>query len=145
MVAAVRPLTKKEIASAFALWKDGLVLSSQEDLDEYTDICLSCSSIICPDDIDEDRATVNFCHQSVKDFLLDGHDRTVWYHTPRDHANLALFQVCWNYLVGKDFSRGNLIVRYETRDGTEHLVKETFSYLGYISPKYAFLRYACEE
>ncbi|OBT46410.1 hypothetical protein VE00_03376 [Pseudogymnoascus sp. WSF 3629] len=145
MVAARRPFKKREIASAFAVWKDGLVLSSQ-DVDEYADICLLCSSIIYLDGgADDDSATINFCHQSVKDFLLDGHGESAWYHTSGDRANLALFQVCWTYLVAEDFHRGGLIVRYEIRHGKECCVKVGSRDLKYLFPKYAFLQYASEE
>ncbi|KAM6506306.1 hypothetical protein FSOLCH5_013296 [Fusarium solani] len=73
MVAARRPLKKKEIAASFALWKTGRVMQS-EDLHDFMDICSSCSSIIYLDVASNDReTTANFCHQSVKDFLLDDH------------------------------------------------------------------------
>ena len=145
MVAARRPLRKKEVASAFALWKDGSVLLSQ-DVDEYMDICLSCSSIIYLDVADDDdNTTINFCHQSVKDFLLDDHDglQSAWYHTSRDRANLLVFQVCWNYLGAEAFDRGNMVFWYESRLGSECLVasrsKELDSY------EYPLLPYASTE
>ncbi|KFY45994.1 hypothetical protein V494_00659 [Pseudogymnoascus sp. VKM F-4513 (FW-928)] len=148
MVAARRPLRQEEIASAFALWKNGSVLSNQ-DVDEYTDICLSCSSIIYLDARDDNTyTTINFCHQSVKDFLLGDHDRlkSAWYHTSRDHANLALFQVCWKHLSAEDLNHGEPIVRYETRDSRECLANVGSSIvLEHLFQEYVFLRYAYTE
>ena len=147
MVAAQRPLKKKEIASAFAVWKDGCVLTS-EDLDEYMDICLACSSIIYLDVRNDDNyTTINFCHQSVKDFLLDDHNglQSAWYHTSRDRANLVLFQVCWNYLSAKAFNHGNAIAHYVSRRGTEYLVEKQNWQMNQYIWEYPLLEYAHGE
>lgn len=71
MVAAQRPLKRKEIAATFALWKQGSVVQSRY-LHDFFDICSSCSSIIHIAGNNDDTP-VNFCHQSVKDFLLEDH------------------------------------------------------------------------
>lgn len=145
MVAARRPLKKKEIASAFAVWKDGLVLSNQ-DVDEYTDICLSCSSIIYLDvAIDDDDTTINFCHQSVKGFLLDHHGGSAWYHTSRDHSNLLLFQVCWNYLSSETLNHVDLIVLIEDHHETKCVVKANTWGLSQHVQAYSLLLYAFQE
>ncbi|KKZ63943.1 hypothetical protein EMCG_01754 [[Emmonsia] crescens] len=94
MVAAYRPLKRKEIAAAFALWKKGTVLPN-ESLEDYTYICSSYGSIIYVANTDDD-ATVNFCHQSAKDFLLNNHGGSseVWFHTSLGGANLLMFEMC---------------------------------------------------
>jgi hypothetical protein len=51
-----------------------------------------------------DDPTFNFCHQSVKDFLLDEHAARAWYHTTEEEANDYLFRVCWEYLTAKEFN-----------------------------------------
>ncbi|KFZ17155.1 hypothetical protein V502_04720 [Pseudogymnoascus sp. VKM F-4520 (FW-2644)] len=145
MVAARRPLKKKEIASAFAVWKDGRVLP-REDLDKYMDIYLSCGSIIYLDvAIDDDDTTINFCHQSVKDFLLDHHGGSAWYHTSRDHSNLLLFQVCWNYLNAETLNHCNLIVLHESHYGTKYVVEKRIWELSKHFQEYSLLWYAFQE
>lgn len=144
MVAARRPLRKNEIASAFAVWKDGLVLANQ-DVDEYTDVWLLCSSLIHLDGaIDDDSATINFCHQSVKDFLLDDHDgpQSAWYHTYRDHANLLFFQVCWNYLGAEAFDRG---IIFSFKDFEYYYEFAWTTKQGRLYQKHPLLRYACTK
>jgi hypothetical protein len=70
VVAAQRPLKKKEVATAFGTWTKNLIPSCP-DLDKYVDICSACGSIIYLDRADDDKdPTVNFLHQSVKDFFL---------------------------------------------------------------------------
>ncbi|OBT65148.1 hypothetical protein VE03_04699 [Pseudogymnoascus sp. 23342-1-I1] len=67
MVAARRPLEIEEIASAFAVWKDGTVLSGQ-NVDEYTDI----SSLDVQDR--EDRSPLSWAakngHEAIIRLLL---------------------------------------------------------------------------
>ncbi|OAP55707.1 hypothetical protein AYL99_09859 [Fonsecaea erecta] len=147
MVAARRPLKKIEIAAAFAIWKNSLVLQI-EHLDDYKDICSSCGSLIsltiASNDID---TTVNFCHQSVKDFLLEDHSgsKGAWYHTSRDSANLLMLQVCWRYLSSDAFNHGNSVIRREGLPGTEQLNKVPYHSLEDSFPGYAFLKYASDE
>jgi len=91
MVAARRPLRKIEIQTAFATSKLGFALPRQS-LAVYDDICSACSSILyIRDESSEDDATITFCHQSVKDFLLhdvSSSDRK-WYHASRDPKSLV--------------------------------------------------------
>jgi hypothetical protein len=73
MVAARRPLKKYEVVTAFAIWRKNLILRGQE-LDTFADICSSCKSIVYLDVVDEANdvnPTVNFVHQTVKEFLLE--------------------------------------------------------------------------
>ena len=118
MVAAQRPLKKKEIATSFALWKNHSILPSQ-NVHVYADIYAWCSSIIHLNDAsnddygdhDDHDTTVNFCHQSVKDFLLDDRGESgAWYHTSPDDANLLMFQMCWRYLSSDEFGNGRLVI-----------------------------------
>lgn len=110
MVAARRPLKRKEIAASFALWKQSSMVKSQ-DLHDFYDICSSCSSIIRI--IAEDNDTsVNFCHQSVKDFLLvkPGTSPERWFQTSLDSANALIFQVCWRHLSSEELKNGSLVM-----------------------------------
>ncbi|KFG85892.1 NACHT and Ankyrin domain protein [Metarhizium anisopliae] len=105
MVAALRPLKKTELQAAYATWKTNSRLSG-EDMQLYSDILSVCSSILHAGS--EDNATLNFCHQSVKDFLLDEHTANTWYHTSVDEANILIFKVCWMYLSADEFSQSGL-------------------------------------
>lgn len=105
MVAALRPLKKTELQAAYATWKTNSRLSG-EDMQLYSDILSVCSSILHTGS--EDNATLNFCHQSVKDFLLDEHTANTWYHTSVDEANILIFRVCWTYLSADEFSQRGL-------------------------------------
>jgi ankyrin repeat protein len=134
MVAARRPLKMKEIATAFGTWRNDLIPPSQ-DLDKYADICSACNSIIYLDKADDDKnPTVNFLHQSVKDFLLRDRpgEGIQWYHTSLDGANLLMFQVCWKYLSMEEFEYGNLVIRRKTH------TKPHFQ-------EHSFLEYASKE
>ncbi|OBT53414.1 hypothetical protein VE04_05677 [Pseudogymnoascus sp. 24MN13] len=144
MVAARRPLTKIEIATAFAVWADPSAPLGQ-NVEEYMDIWSLCSSIVYIDVAANDAdSTVNFCHQSVKDFLLQGGLQRAWYHTSGDFANLVLFQVCWKYLSAEDFDRGDIIVHYPHR-WAECFVDGRIIKLEDLFQKYAFLQYAYTE
>jgi len=147
MVAAQRPLKKKEIATAFGTWTNDLIPPYQ-DLDIYADICSACSSIICLDKADDDKyTTVNFVHQSVKDFLLRdrlGADMQ-WYHTSPDGANLLMFRVCWKYLSMKEFEYGNLIIRRKTHTKMDQLHDADSWNLRPHFQEHFFLEYASKE
>ena len=143
MVAARRPLKKKEIAASFALWKHKSVLQSQ-DLRDYMDICSSCSSIIDLDVASDDNdTTIDFCHQSVKDFLLDnrGSSSEAWYHTSPDVANLLMFQMCWRYLSSDDFGSGSMVISRKDNVLHKAYVWELQSYMH----QHSFLEYASSE
>ena len=147
MVAAQRPLTRKEIATAFGTWKNNLIPPCQ-DLDKYADICSACGSIIYLDKVDDDKnPTVNFLHQTVKDFLLRDRSRTdiQWYHTSPDDANLLMFQVCWKYLSMEEFEYGNLIIRRKTHTKMDQLHPADSRDLQPHFQKHFFLEYASKE
>src|SRR5205814_7537565 len=96
-------------------------------------------------EIQPENATVNFCHQSVKDFLL--HDCTQgtkkWYHTTVGEANLLIFEACWRYLSSEEFEYGKLFVRPEKdRFGMERLRKIPYWELKPNFPDASFLLYA---
>ncbi|KAM3548408.1 hypothetical protein ARSEF4850_009431, partial [Beauveria asiatica] len=111
MVAARRPLKKAEIQTALATWETGSIRRG-EDLAIYGDILSTCSSILHVSSGDD--ATLNFCHQSVKDFLLRKPSTIdAFYHTAEDVANRVIFEACWVYLGADEFRNGNLIVKRE--------------------------------
>ncbi|RYP39454.1 hypothetical protein DL767_002188 [Monosporascus sp. MG133] len=124
MVAARRPLTKKELGASFASWKTGSII--------YFDVASNDS-----------ETTVNFCHQSVKDFLLDHHSGSsgAWYHTSPDGANLLMFQVCWRYLSSDVFENGNLVISRSN----DRLTKVGWWYLADHFQEHPFLAYASGE
>ncbi|KAH6980503.1 hypothetical protein EDB80DRAFT_258923 [Ilyonectria destructans] len=143
MVAARRPLTKKELAASFAFWNTRSVVGDQ-DLHDYMDICSSCSSIIYLDVASNDsETTANFCHQSVKDFLLDDHSGSSgeWYHTSPDGANLLMFQMCWGYLSSGEFDNGSLVVSRRNNVLLKVPIWELQTYLR----QHSFLEYASSE
>ncbi|KAH7000576.1 hypothetical protein EDB80DRAFT_618126, partial [Ilyonectria destructans] len=143
MVAARRPLKKKEIAASFAFWKGGSLMRSQ-DHNGYMGIVSSCSSIISlDDDSNDDTGTVNFCHQSVKDFLLDGDSasRAAWYHTSPDGSNLLMFEICWRYLSSDEFASGRVF--FSRVNGT--LLSAQREVLQAHMRQHCFLQYAFSE
>ncbi|KAK7425569.1 hypothetical protein QQZ08_008010 [Neonectria magnoliae] len=136
MVAAVRPLKDKEMAASFALWRDNAMVQT-EYLDDYTDICSSCSSIIYLVETHSGEITLNFCHQSVKDFLLQnpGDSSAAWFRTSLDGANSFMFQMCWRYLSNDEFSDSGVNFGWPT------LIDEIV-WIKTINPPFAFFRYA---
>ncbi|RYC81153.1 hypothetical protein BFJ63_vAg15952 [Fusarium oxysporum f. sp. narcissi] len=143
MVAARRPLTKMELAASFAFWKTGSVVGDQ-DLHDYMDICASCSSIIYLDVASNDsETTANFCHQSVKDFLLDNHSGSsgAWYQTSSDGANLHMFEMCWSYLSSDVFFHGRVVISRRNN----MLLKKPIEELQTRLNQYSFLEYASSE
>lgn len=141
MVAAHLPLKRKGIAAAFALWKKGIVLPN-ESLEDYTDICSSCGSIIYVANTDDD-ATVNFCHQSAKKFLLNNRSGSseVWFHTSLDGANLLMFEMWWDCLSDEELGNGSLAIRCENGILLEADMKD----LEPDCQRYPFLNYASNE
>jgi ankyrin repeat protein len=139
MASAQRPLKRKEIATSFALWKNGLVVSSR-DIHVYMDICSLCSSIIYQDAAgNPEETTVTFCHQSLKDFLLDDKRGScdAWYHSSLDVANLVMFEVCWRYLSSDELYNGNLINPHQP-----DAFKSDSSDLNACFQQHCFLEYA---
>ncbi|PCD22178.1 hypothetical protein AU210_015976 [Fusarium oxysporum f. sp. radicis-cucumerinum] len=143
MVAARRPLTKKELAASFAFWKTGSVVG-HHDLHDYMDICASCSSIIHLDVArNNGETTANFCHQSVKDFLLNDHGSLsgAWYQMSSDGANLHMFQMCWCYLSSDVFFHGRLVISRRNNMLLKTPIEELKTHLD----QYPFLEYASRE
>lgn len=104
-------------------------------------ILLLCSSIISFNNAsNDDSGAVNFCHQSVKDFLLDGDSasRAAWYRTSPDGANLLMFENCWRYLSSDEFTSGMLFVSHI--NGTLVIHNREV-----LQAQYCFLQYAGSE
>ncbi|KHN94745.1 Peroxisomal targeting signal 1 receptor [Metarhizium album ARSEF 1941] len=140
MAVARRPLRKTEIQTAFATWKTGLVRRG-EDGAVYADILSVCSSILYVSSGDD--ATINFCHQSVKDFLLLKRSKiNKWYHTAEAEANLQIFKACWAYLSAEAFNNGknasdlrrqfsqHLFLEYSSREWDNHATASYPAVLG---------------
>lgn len=148
MVAAERPLTRIEIQTAFAsssAANGNTSAAFYPDLRVYNDIFSACSSILyVPNSGEGDRAQLNFCHQSVKDFLLSDSspERTKWYHTTIDDANYLIFDTCWGYLCAEDCKLANLIYSRREVNGRVKLHEMSSWDLQSHSPEYPFLEYA---
>ena len=58
---------------------------------------------------------VNFCYQSVKDFLLQSHCRSniTRAHTSLDKANLHVFEMCWRFLIAVESTDGRWTIRWK--------------------------------
>jgi ankyrin repeat protein len=158
MVAASRPLTKLEIAAAFAAWKDGVALvGTSQELYMSAGIFSSTGSIILDMAGEEDdisggqnaspiysrrakRPTVHFCHQSVKDFLLSCPE-DAWYHIPPSSGGVFESEVCWRYFAAKDSSLGRLENACYDRRQLEGAVPHTYSVNLRSVEEEAFLRY----
>lgn len=136
MVAAKRPLTKIEMKIAFATFSlptkniQQSKLHDQNKLHEYNDVLSACSSILILSHQDaRDSATVSFCHQTVKDFLLNKYSRTreEWYLTSNETANVLLFEICWKYLTAEGGLLAESIKGYPRQPGRGHIPGGDFS------------------
>ncbi|KAN0072061.1 hypothetical protein V8E54_009790 [Elaphomyces granulatus] len=150
IVSAVRPLTRRELAMAFCLerqgWKD--TLPSDDKLDENIQIFTVCEHLVY---LDEDNNTVNLIHQSTKEFLLDEYfhigprkecERNQYFISSED-ANRLMFRNCWRYLTAKEVEQGcRLIRRHEDGILCQKSVREIDQN---IHETYYFLRYAFNE
>lgn len=152
MVAAKRPLTKIEIQTAFAsssAANSNTPAAPYPDVQVYSDIFSACSSILYVSSSEEgDGAKLNFCHQSVKEFLLGGYtpENKKWYHTAVDDANSLIFHTCWRYLSGENCKLGNLIIEHEEVNGISWLHElEICASLEPPFREYLFLEYAYYE
>jgi GPI inositol-deacylase-like protein len=147
IVSAVYPLTRRELAMAFCLerqgWKD--TLPSNDKLDENIQIFTVCEHLVY---LDKDNNTVNLIHQSTKEFLLDEYfhigprkecERNQ-YFIPSEDANRLMFRNCWRYLTAKEVEQGCRLIR-RNKDGIlwETLVWE------FDLETYYFLRYTFDE
>ncbi|KAN0081738.1 hypothetical protein V8E54_003036 [Elaphomyces granulatus] len=151
IVSAVRPLTRRELAMAFCLerqgWKD--TLPSDDKLDENIQIFTVCEHLVY---LDEDNNTVNLIHQSTKEFLLDEYfhigprkecERNQYFISSED-ANLLMFRNCWRYLTAKEVEQECRLIRRD-KDG---ILSETafWEFRSNIDHEtYYFLRYAFNE
>lgn len=154
LLAAKRPLKRKEIVAAYVLHKHGTLMEAQIPHD-YRDICSSCSPIVhiakrdnaegtvfyaSDEENYEDDAAVSFCHQSVKEFLLQSYCRSniPWAHTTLDSANLHMFEMCWRFLIAVESTGGRWILRRKN----DSLTREFHVHLEPYYWKYPFFRYA---
>jgi ankyrin repeat protein len=143
MVAARRPLTQRELGMAYVLkrGRDEDILALEDQLDESENIFAVCKQMVY---LDEHNKTVNFIHQSAKDYLLSNHlqesEKLKQYYVAQAKANLLIFQICWRYFSMKEFDQGNKIISRSADDG---LLREDPSeeYL----QGYCFLEYARQE
>lgn len=83
---------------------------------------------------------VSFCHQSVKDFLLQSYCRSniAWAHTSLDNANLHMLEMCWRFLIAVESIDG----RWTLHRKNDTLVREYKVHLEPYYRKYPFFRYA---
>lgn len=142
MVATRYPLKEVEIQAAFAAWKTGSAQNGEE-LSIYKDIFAVCRSIL--DISSGDHATISFCHQTVKEFLLQGGSEVnMWYHTTENEANSCIFKACWAYLSAEVFDHGNLLVRRD-EGGSGRLHNRRLWELQDHFSQQLFLEYSCGE
>lgn len=88
----------------------------------------------------EDDVAVSFCHQSVKDFLLQSYCRSniAWAYTSLDNANLYMLEMCWHFLVVVESTDS----RWTLHRKNDTLVRESKVHLEPYYRKYPFFRYA---
>ncbi|KAF7511786.1 hypothetical protein GJ744_003517 [Endocarpon pusillum] len=114
LVATRRPLTIGELAmaSVLVLDQDRSKIDLSEDMwNDRKDVFRCCGALVYHD-IQND--TVNFIHQSVKDYLTDmshlPHTKLAKYHVIVQKAEQVIFQLCWTYLGMHEFDHGFRIV-----------------------------------
>ena len=148
IISAVRPLTQRELAMAFCLerqgWKD--TLPSDDELDENIQIFTVCEHLVY---LDKDNSTVNFIHQSTKEYLLGEYfhlgprkeREQNHYFISFDDANHFMFRSCWRYLSAKVEQGHKLIIRREN----DILEEDTYSRTWTLLQTHCFFQYAFKE
>jgi ankyrin repeat protein len=110
IVAARRPLTVSELATAYVLapsspekW-DGKSIPSREYLEDFRDSFKCCGLLVYHDEATD---TINLIHQSAKDYLLDQYLKDIKNESQNDvglasRLNLLILEICWIYLSMED-------------------------------------------
>lgn len=127
LVAARRPLTVGELAMAYILKLNqdkGEIGLSEDMWNDAKDVFQYCGALVYHD---KQTDTVNFVHQSVKDYLTDRaylpHTKLARYHVIMQVADQIFFQLCWTYLGIREFEHGLKILAQGRR---ECLIPQTF-------------------
>ncbi|KAN0071996.1 hypothetical protein V8E54_009725 [Elaphomyces granulatus] len=138
IVSAIRPLSRRELAIAFCLEKQGWedTLPSDDKLDENIQIFTVCEHLVY---LDEDNNTVHLIHQSTKEFLLGENQDFI----SSEDANGLMFRSCWRYLTAKDVQQRCRLI-WRDKDG---ILQETpfWEIDRNIRETHYFLRYAFRE
>ena len=115
VVVARRPLTIVELAEVCALESDEYEENTipQEDLlDRLQDVYKCCEPLVS---VDTRNDTINFVHQSAKDYLLGNYLRgnvdLSQYHVLPNETNLLAFKACWTYMILEESRQATLYKR----------------------------------
>ena len=138
---APRPLKMDELAMVLSLgtgrWEEKST-PPKDLLYEFKDGFRCCEPFI---NLDTGRDTINFVHQSAKDYLLSSYLQAKanlsQYHIVPDSTNLLMFRTCWKFLSFEEFRQGTMIFERGTR---HQLHQKSFS--KEFNDKHFFLRYA---
>jgi hypothetical protein len=129
LVAAKRPLSRQELATAIVMhgWKKA-TLPSQDQIEEAADDFTCCQSLLYVDvqrpisgddsrgQFTVDLTTINFIHQSVKDYLIRQHPSNLKAPIPVSlfkDLDFLMFEICWKYLSAREFDHGHMIIKKE--------------------------------
>ena len=120
LVAARRPLNVGELAMAciLALDQDDGEIDLSEDLWEDRKDVFQCCGALVYRDLKSD--TINFIHQSVKDYLIDNlhlpaNTNLAKYRVVTQEADQLFFRLCWTYLGIDEFDDGLKIIAQDSR------------------------------
>lgn len=145
VIAARRPLTRRELAMAHSLDLQSLeesTVPTQDIVDEMQDSFKCCEALL---QLDPVTHSINLVHQSAKEFLLRNNNsiqESSWsrYRVDMEEANLLMFKLCWRYLGMDEFNQGYLVFQRTTDN---QLVENTLS--PEVIEKHCFLEYALKE
>ena len=138
---APRPLKVDELAMILSLgtgrWEEKST-PPKDLLYEFKDGFRCCEPFI---NLDTGRDTINFVHQSAKDYLLSSYLQAKanlsQYHIVPDSTNLLMFRTCWKFLSFEEFRQGTMLFER----GTSHQLHQK-SFSEEFNDKHFFLRYA---
>ena len=138
---ASRPLKVDELAMVLCLGTGRWAEKStppEDLLYEFKDGFRCCEPFI---NLDTGRDTINFVHQSAKDYLLSSHLQAKanlsQYHIVPDSTNILMFRTCWKFLSFEEFRQGTMLFERDTR----HQLHQNF-FNKKFNDKHFFLRYA---
>ena len=139
---ARRPLTTLELATAQTLHHNIVgenTFPSEANLEEFQDGYKCCEPLLY---LDRETKTINFIHQSVKEYLLDKDNRMhgdlLAYKVIESETDVMIFKACWRYLASESFRQGREIIwrdkeNFLHEESRLHRGKKCHSFVSYAA------------
>lgn len=145
VVASRRPMRPLELATAWVLCLESreTMAPSKDDLEELRDVYTACGSFL---KYDADTDTINFVHQSAKEYLLNK-PSPPRYRVDIQEASVTIVEACWRYLGMQDFKGCDIFERLEflQKDIYPSVILDGRNILRRISARDPFFGYAVHE